>query len=223
MTNKTKAGRRRSNPLLRNQARVGRPRIGFDGQLVRTTAYADQSAIGAVDAKVGIDWFGVEGGSGEAINRSAQDVIKHYQEYRYRSASMEWNPRVGPANSESGARVYMAYIDNPELINAFKALAAGAGNPTLALGRVKAVANVRAFNAWERFTFRVPLTYRRKWFNVNTSVGSSTNNEETDRSFQGLVIVAYQAVADTVTGGSLGQFRMMSETDIRGFTGTSLT
>lgn len=208
---------------MRQGARVGRPKMNFDGQMVRATSYADQSACGGIDVTVGVDWFGVEGGSGEAINRAAGDITKHYQEYRYKQATMEWNPKLSPSSTEAPARIYIAYIDNPELINTFKALATGAGNPTLALGRVKAVANVRSFNAWERFTYRVPLTYRRKWFNVDVSIGSATNNEETERAFQGLVIVAYSTIGATVAQGNLGQWRMSSVTEVRGFTGTTLS
>lgn len=222
---KTRAGRRRSNPLMRDRARSGRPRLNFDGQNITCTLYVNQSQSGNVDGNVGLDWQGVECSSTEGINRPAVDVTKHYQDYRYRSVALEWQPRTGPASTEAPARITVAYIDNPELINQFKDLATSvtSGEPTSALGMCKAVANARSFNAWERFTYRVPLSYRRKWFNTNIAIGSAANNEETDRSIQGLVIIGYETIGTTATAGGLGIWRIASSTEVRAFTATILT
>ncbi len=191
--------------------------MGFNGQDIYSTLYVNQSAIGSVTAKIGADWQSLDCSSGEAMNRSGLDVIKHYQDYRYMSAAVEWISATGPSGVDAGASVFIAYIDNPELIVTYKA-ASDVNKFTM----VRNTANCKSFNAWERFTYRVPITYRRKWFNVDTTI-STPNNEETDRAIQGLVIIAYNSISTTVSAATLGQFRLTSTTRITGFTATILT
>jgi len=194
-----------------------RMRMMFNGQNLVSTSYSLQSPSGAVTANVGADWYSLDCSSGEGFNRAANDVIKHYQEYKYNSASIEWLPSVGPSSTEAAGRIFIAYIDNPELIVAFKA-ASDATRGTM----VKQVANVKNFNIWERFLFRVPLTYRRKIFNVDPTI-ATPSNEETDRAIQGLVIVTYNTIGGTATSGALGTWKLMSNTLLKGFTATIVT
>ncbi len=215
MARKTKVGKRRSNPLART-AGMGRPKIKFDGHTISGVLFSDHSA-GASNTVV--DWQAIDCSSGEAMNRQGSDITKHYQEYRYTSAMLEWIPKVGPSSTDAGVRVSIAYIDNPELIVAYKA-AAAASKVTIC----RNTANCRTFNLWERFTYRVPLTYRRKWFNVNPSI-TTPNSEETDRSIQGLLLCVIEGVVSsaTPTGGSLGQYKLTSSTVLQGFTASTLT
>lgn len=213
----SKSRRRQTNPLERAVVRPGRPRISFNGQDIYSTLFVLQSAVGSVTAKVGADWQSVDCSDGQGMNRAATDVVKHYQEYRYVNAHVEWVPFQSPASTEAGSTIYMAYIDNPELIVTFKA-----ASDAVKLATVKNTANCKSFNAWERYNYTVPLTYRRKWFNVNPSIGTPSA-EETDRSIQGLVIIGYSTISNTVGAGGLGQFRLTSTTRITGFTATTLT
>ncbi len=215
MTGRTKAGKRRSNPLERSVGRVSRPVMKFDGQTIHASTFQTQAATDA--SKQGSDWLSIDCSNGEGINRAATEVIRHYQNYKYTQASIEWIPAIGPAATESGARVMLAYIDNPELIVTFKA-ASNAAKATLVTG----MGNVKTFNAWERFTYKVPLTYRRKFWNINPTI-SSPGNEETERSIQGIVAVIYQSINASVAAFALGQFRMVSNTWVSGFSAVTLT
>ncbi len=214
MAKRTKVNKRRKNPLYRSAGR-SRPKIGFNGQLLSSTAYANQSATDA--SKQGADWFALDSSSGESIGRAGVDVYKHYEDFKFRSAQLEFQPSIGPAGTESGSKVYVAYIDNPELIVAFKAAAVAAK-----LIIVKNVRNVKSFNAWERFTYRVPISYRRKWFNTNPTIGTPTA-EETDRAIQGLVVIAYESVSASIGSGGLGIWRLLSVMELRNFNATVLT
>ncbi len=215
MANKTKAGKRRSNPLMRSPG-IRRPKISFNGHSIYSVLFSDHS-VGAANTVT--DWQAVDCSSTEAINRAGTDVIKHYQEYKYQAATVEWIPKIGPSSTDAGVRVSVAYIDNPELIVAFKAAASATR-----VSMIRSAANCKTFNLWERFTYRVPLTYRRKWFNVNPSI-TTPNSEETDRSIQGLVGVCIEGVVSSATpaSGTLGQWRMTSTTILQGFTATTLT
>lgn len=212
-----KQQRRRQNPLERAVNKPGRPRMSFNGQDISSTLYSGQSAIGSVTARTGADWQAIDCSSTEGANRAGIDVIKHYQEYRYTSCSVEWISATGPSGTEAGASIFIAYIDNPELIVTYKA-----ASDATKFAMVRSAGNCRSFNAWERFTFRVPLTYRRKMFNVNPTIGTPSS-EETDRAIQGLVIIGYNSIGNTVAATALGQFRITSNTHITNFTATTLT
>ncbi len=216
MANKTKANRRRSNPLVR-RAGIGRPRIAFNGHSVTSSNYVNHS-VGIGNQST--DWQAVDCSANEGMNRAGHDIVKHYNEYKYTSASVEWIPKIGPSSVDAGVTVMMAYFDNPEFINTYKA----ATFPNR-IAMIRAQANCKTFNLWERFTYRVPLTHRRKWFNVNPTIGSATNNEETDRSIQGLVGVAIDGVISSATppAGSLGQYRTTCTTIVQGFSTTAMT
>lgn len=202
---------------MRRSSIPGRPRLSFDGQKISSVLYSDQSATAA---NIGTDWLGIDTTSGEGINRSGLDVIKHYQEYKYSKALAEWIPKIGPSNADSGARVSVAYIDNPELMITYENAAAAAR-----VAIVRNCANCKSFNAWERFSYRVPITHRRRWFNVDPTqpaVGARTS-EEYDRAVQGKVIMCYETITAVIAAGALGQWRGTSDTHIQGFTATILT
>jgi len=221
MANKTKANKRRRNPLYRTQG-LRPPKLRFDGHKVHTVLFSNQSAIADIDDGVGSDWQEIGTNASEGAARPAFEIIRHYQEYKYLSCQCEWIPRIGPSATDSGGRISIAYIDNPEQMNVFQNLASQA----LKVAYVRTLGNCKTFNMWERFTFRVPLTHRRKVFNVNTTwpaIGSRTA-EEFDRATQGLVIVAYEAITITaITAGALGQWRITADMALSGFLSTSVS
>jgi len=215
MAKRTKANKRRRNPLYKSTG-IPRPKIGFNGQLLSTTAYASQSATDAT--KQGADYFTLDASAGESVARAGFDVLKHYEDFKFRSAFLEFQPSVGPAGTDAGSKVYIAYIDNPELIVTFKAAATRAAQ----LSIVRNVRNVKSFNAWERYTYRVPVSFRRRWFSTNPTVGSPSP-EETDRSIQGMVVVAYESITASLGVGALGLWRIGSVMELRNFNASVLT
>jgi len=122
-------------------------------------------------------------------------IINNYSEYRYKRLTLEWVPAVGPGASASGGKVYVAYIDNPEQMNSWLSASVATN-----LARIKLMRNTEVFNAWENFTYSVPLSYRKPWFDVNLTTGNTV--DELDRSTQGLVIFAAETVGATDTIGS---------------------
>lgn len=213
----SKMSKRKTNPLYRRRQGIGRPKIGFNGQELYSVAFVDHS-LGA--GNLVTDWHQVDCNSGEGINRAGIDVIKHYQEYKYLSAGIEWIPKVGPAGAEAGSRINIAYMDNPELMNVFENAA-----PATRVAMIKAAATCKTYNVWERFVYQVPLTFRRKMFNVDPTVPAvgARSNEEFERATQGKVAICIETVAAAPAAGTLGQWRMTSNTYITGFTATIVT
>ena len=146
--------------------------------------------------------------SGSVIGSYAAGIANYYAEYRYKHVAATWLPLVGPGVSAAGGRIYVAYIDNPELINAW--LGFTAAN---ALSAIKNVKNVKTYNVWEKFTYSVPLTHRRPWFDVNYNITDGVDVD--DRSVQGQFIFAAETVGATDT---IGSFQINSRVTLRGYT-----
>lgn len=206
--NKTRANKRKVNPLTRGVSTRARPKSSFDGSVVNTTLFDQSPSVAALSAQVANYWV-VDCNNSTGANRSASAITGLYSQYRYNSCSITWLPSQGPASALAGSRMYVAYIDSPERISNFVGLALA--NRVAA---VKSIRNVRIFNIWERFTYRVPLTWRRKVFDVNFSNGSTP--DEVERSMQGMIIFAAElTVAAPVGGyaaGELGVFKLDSDT-----------
>jgi len=201
---------------------IAAPKLKFDGHSVHTVLFSNQSTIADDDNGVGSDWQEVGTHSTEGCNRPATELIRHYQKYKYTSCMIEWIPRIGPSSTDAGARISIAYIDNPEQIGVFQNLALQADRVAF----VRAVGNCKTFNAWERFTYRVPLTYRRKTFTVNVTwpAISSRTAEEFDRATQGLVVICYECITTSIINeGTLGQWRICADTQLQGFTARSVS
>jgi hypothetical protein len=212
------ASRRKVNPLYRAPRKIGRPSLGFNGSLLSSVLFQDHSA-GV--ANLVTDWHGIGTNLGESINRAGADVIKHYQEYKYTKAACEWIPRIGPAGAEAGARVSVAYVDNPELMISYEN-----STPAQRVAILRSTANCKTYNIWERFTYRVPISFRRKLFTVDTiqpAVGARTA-EEYDRAEQGKIMICIEnIVAAAPASGTLGQWRFTSTTHLSGFTAVIVT
>lgn len=139
--------------------------------------------------------------------------MNNYLEYKYNRCDLEWIPEVGPGVAAAGGKVYVAYIDNPETINTWIGLTAAN-----ALLKIQSIRNVKMFNVWERVTYRAPLTYRRPWFDQNTSITDDADVD--DRSVQGAIVFAAETVGATDT---IGHFRVKSTITVRGFHGSIAT
>lgn len=207
---------------MRRIVRNRPPRLAFNGHRAEAVLFVNHSGVVDADNGVGSDWQEIGTNSNEGAIRPAIDIAKHYQEYRYLNAVCEWVPRVGPASSDAGGRISIAYIDNPEQMLAFQLLATNAER----VAYVRAVGGCKTFNVWERYAYKVPLTRRRKIFNVNTThpeVASRTA-PEFDRSTQGLVIIAYEFITvSEITGGQFGQWRITSAAEFSGFNAVTLS
>lgn len=199
MANKGKGKARRAkrsnkNPLSQPLAGPPRPKMKFDGSMITSPFYAGTSATVAGAAK---DYFFVDCSSTYGIARGVNGITNLYSEYKFFKAAVEYIPSIGPTSADAGGRIHVAYIDNPEKI-------ANYANTLVAatwLGYVRSSPNVRSYNLWERFTYNVPLTYRRKTFDVNTSLGAYTT-DDLDRSTQGAIIIAIETVTPVISVGT---------------------
>lgn len=204
---------RRINPLMRRQAGVPRPRLSFDGQILNSTTYVGQTATNA--AALVKERFWVSCHSGVGASRAAAGVTGLYNEYKFRFINVEWIPSISPASVDAGSRIHIAYIDNPEKMVNFEA----APSDINSINLVRSVKNCRTYNAWERFTYSVPLTYRRKLFDVDTN-DASISVDDADRTAQGQIQIGVESVTPAAV---LGTYRVSYGLELHGLTITQLT
>ncbi len=210
MTNKRRNTftKKRVNPTDRRVTRMKGPRANFDGSTVSCTSYFASPAAAAnlSKATITVDCDSatnilVTGGAASVL---ASGVLNLYSEYKYNKCSVEWIPSIGPVNADAGDRIHIAYIDNSEKMVTFQAATSAA-----ALGLVRGCRNVRSFNAWERFTYNVPLTWRRKVFDTNVTVVPGTVDLY-ERSTQGMIIISIETNTAILAAGALGTFKVDS-------------
>jgi len=151
---------------------------------------------------LGSDWHHIGCSDAWGITRALANVTKFYAQYVVEKCSITWIPQVGPSSALASSKIHLSYTDNAERMNLFQT---ATGTPqairrSIALG----CKNVFSFNAWERVTWNVPLSRRRRSFDVNT-IGATTAIEEFERCVQGLVMCIYEA---TSTGVNLGTFKV---------------
>lgn len=205
---------KRVNPLQRPKGRIKGPRVGFDGTTLSCTAYLSAPGTvggegkGAITVDCSSVNFTVAGQMLAGASTSMASVTQLYSQYNYKSLSVEYVPNIGPSNSEAGSRIHIAYLDSPEKMVTWRNATSNI------LNLVRGCRNVRSFNAWERFTYRTPLSWRRKEFDVNTNAGVVVDVDEYERSVQGLVLIVVESAA-AGTVGSLGTFKLDSQITLR--------
>lgn len=218
--NKNKQIKKRENPLYNVRKRVPRPMANFDGSTLHGTHFATRDLTAAFIASHNLvvdcgNSFVAVGGVkiAESIGRDLTGITSKYQEYRYTSVTVRWIPHVGPGNLDAGASIYMAYVDNPEVM--WNAKAGASAND---LVYAKSLRNLQTYNAWEGFTYKVPLTSRNKWFNVDLTP-TYASPEAYARSVQGIVIAGMESLSAIV---DLGVFHTTYDVELRGLS-TSIT
>jgi len=216
--NKNGSSKRKPNPAHYVPKRVPRPIVSFDGTIMRGTHLAtrDLTAVNVASHNLIIDCAGTFGSVlvtkiFESIGRDLTGITSRYSEYRYKSVTCTWLPHVAPGVADGGSSIFVGYIDNPELM--FQSVALG---PIVDNTNIRGVRNMKTFNAWQGFTYHVPLTQRRKWFDVNTITGY-VSHDEFERSVQGMVIAGCTSIGAAV---DLGQWRTVYEVEIKGLSTT---
>nr|QDH87305.1 MAG: hypothetical protein H3BulkLitter163859_000002 [Riboviria sp.] len=214
VTNKNKSRAtvsRRRNPSDLPNVRRPRMRVGFDGQVLNGTMFSNTANTLANQAAAifPVDCSNTSATVASIVTQSLANgltgVTSIYNEYAYRSVRMEWMPFVSPGVADGGSQIYVSYVDNPEEV-AFLF----SGTVSTVFSTCKSTRNVKCFNAWERFVVNVPLTYRRKTFDVNNNIVYTTDSN--DRSVQGAIIVGYNSPSAAVT---LGQWHITYSLELR--------
>lgn len=191
---RTRTGKR-INPMSRIMARPQRPIVSFDGTVlnnsfifssatVASNYFATQYYISAVQTN--------------GVAQNMVDLMKHYSEYKYLKATAHWIPQIGPGQAGAGGICYIAYVESPELMTIYNALATDA----LKVAAIKGMRDCITWNTWERFTYNIPLTNRRKQFDVDIAP-ASISNDELDRSTQGSLIFGIEGINASETLGKL--------------------
>jgi len=197
---------------MRRQPGIPRPRLSFDGQVLNSTNYNAQTIT---TLGFGKDRFWASCHSSVGAASAAAGVTGLYNEYKYRYINVEWIPSISPASTDAGSRIHIAYIDNPEKMVNFEAAAANIATVNL----VRSVKNCRTYNAWERFTYSVPLTYRRKLFDVDSN-DATISVDDADRTAQGQIQIAVESISAAVV---LGTYRVSYGLELHGLTITQTT
>lgn len=212
--NMTKANKqkRRSNPLLRNQARVPRPVSQFDGSMLNGS-HLTNLAVATLNEYTQAFYVNCQTGFGVAAQNAP--LLGFYNEYKYQKLSMGLVPNHGPGAVSAAGRIYIAYVDNPELITNWNALASSA----LRLDAIKGMRDMRAYNLWERFVYNIPLGSRRKQFDVDVNPAGVTV-DILDRTTQGAVLIAAETVGPA---DPIGRFRFLYTIRMHGLTNTLST
>jgi len=189
---KQNSRKRKSNPLTRPVQKI-KMNMNFDGQIgnFRSVRADIVTATNVAAAYMYIDCT-----SSSAMGSLGSAIANTYSEYVYESLTLSWLPGVAPGVADGGAQVYVAYYDNPEQIAAL--VAATTADKITA---VKSTKNAKFFNAWEKCVYHVPLTRRRKCFDVNLT--NARGADVDDRSTQGFVCIVAESPSAAVT---LGKF-----------------
>lgn len=193
---------------------VPRPKLSFDGTTLSGTEFTPNliTALNTASEVIVVDCSNFNGSVGvtKLIQSAALDlagITARYNEYRYTNLQLHWIPHVAPGVQDAGSPMYVGYLDNPEYMATTFSTAAPAD-----VANVKGIRNMKTFNAWQGWTYNVPLTRRLPWFNVNSNI-STFVVETAARCIQGFVIVG----AESITAGiDLGAFHLTYDVELRG-------
>jgi hypothetical protein len=192
--NKSVLSRKRTNPIGTYRGylpRIPRPRISFDGHILKGTATIAASITSSGEA---FDYHLLDCDGTYGISRAHTPISDSYQKYVYKSLVMEWLPAVGPADTGARTQFAMTYFDNAETMFFIQNTATSSTARSAILST-----NCKMWNAWERISFRIPITRRRKSFPVNTNF--TPTELEMERSTQGMVCMSqFNAPSNAVYG-----------------------
>jgi hypothetical protein len=190
--------------MVKTPSRKGRPTVSFDGSVLTSNLFSVASDVVTENSEfLGSDWHHIGCSDDWGITRALANITKFYGQYVVEQCTVHWIPQVGPSSSLASSKVHFSYIDNAERMNKFQT-ATGSSQQAIKRSIALGCRNVFSFNAWERVSWNVPLTRRRKMFDVNT-LDATTDIEEFERCVQGFIMCIYEA---TASGVSLGTFKI---------------
>jgi len=122
-------------------------------------------------------------------------VARQYQEYVCPKHGIKYTPAVGTTTAGS---VWMAYVDNPEIIYNFYS---GTYTGSNYLQIAQSTRHSKSGPVWMEMEFSAPVPPRRKMFSIDST--APANSSEADRTIQGLYIVVTTNVPLNTTAGYL--------------------
>jgi len=214
MNKRKSVNKRKVNPLARNTInRAPKMKMNFDGQILRGVTYPPV-VITAVNVATVVHSIACNTNTNNVAGNFGA-LMNFYKEYKFLNVNFEWVPNVAPGVADGGSEIIIATSWNPEQIATY---ASGSASANIALLRSERTA--KSYNAWERFTYSVPMHYRRKQFDVDVNPATYlTDVNLIDRTIQGAVIVGAQSISAIAT---LGRFRITWSNRLEGL-GTNTT
>lgn len=198
------SSKKKQSPIYSVQRAVPRPRVTFDGTFMNGTGYTDNvtTAASGASALLTFDFTNTKATTAAKTTQSVgwdlTSFAGRYTQFRFIEARLTWVPRVAPGVADGGSAITIGYIDNPEIMFARISTLVAADIPAF-----KSIRNIKTFNAWQGFTYSVPLTRRLPWFNINSVNAYAI--DEVERSVQGAAVVAYESINAIAL---LGQWHM---------------
>lgn len=208
----TRTSRKKQPPTMMVKRNVPRPRLSFDGTVLHGTEFTPNmtTLLNSAAQLLFVDCSNSNAAIGTSLQQSAAldlaALTARYSDFRYLNMQVHWIPHVAPGVADAGSPMYIAYSDNPEQISNIGAFATATN-----LAAVKGYRNMKTFNAWQNWTYNVPLTRRLPWFNVNTNASNAVDVVE--RSVQGLVLICAESIS---AGADLGAFHVTFDIELRG-------
>lgn len=221
--NKTNNNPRRVNPNEMTRVRVPRPKISFDGTILRTSnmcaPFTTITTLGVGTHLFPIDCATAYTGTlttGFGCNPAITwgPLTGFYEQYRVTSFSATWLPFGGPNSLIANTRMYAIIDSNPEHIQAH----GSSPGPTV-LARMQNDRNLKTWNAWERVTFTWQLPQRRKWFDVNNNIDINDPNA-ISRSITAILLTACDG--GPISGPTaLGAWQVHATVNLQGLSNTN--
>jgi hypothetical protein len=218
--------RNRENPLTGSTATRKRRNTApsmtgnGDGTMIKYKALGAttvmQSSSGAADYRVYSP-----GTNYRLASVAGPNVVKQYATAVFKPGThIRWEPTLSPT---VGGRGFVGFTDNPEVMAAlFQAYSdyetsPGSGTYATYANKVKGLANMQSFPAWQEWECPVPSRLRRKRFDSNSNVALFDEND-LDRSAQVTMFAAFDGIS--LSGGSgLGSFWYQDIVDVEGLSG----
>lgn len=151
------------------------------------------------------------------------DVVSHYATAVFKPGThIRWEPTISPTK---GGRGFVGFTDNPEIMrDIIVAYSDYETTPTLAnyaiySNKVKGLANMQSFPAWQEWECAIPTRLRRKRFDANRNV-ELFNVDQLDRCAQVVMFAAFDGI-DLESGSGLGSFWYHDVVDVEGLSGVA--
>lgn len=150
-----------------------------DGSIVKYSALGTGTVTDANGRVAAFRYY--SGGSTVGVRSLVgPTVCSNYSTFRFLPGSKSrWEPNV---SFTTPGRVYCAFITNPEVMATYLAAASALEQIAIILGQ----SNVQSFPVWQETEINVPMTMRRKRFDVNQTIGGVV--DAMDRSVQTMFV-----------------------------------
>lgn len=202
--------------------RIKMPLIGGNGDnsIVRySTLGINLETIGATGNTVYTRYY-IPGEGGLLTNASGPSIVSYYSTGKFLPGTkLKWEPSVSFTTS---GRVFAGFIDNPEIAvqlqTAYNNYILGTGSYAAYANLIKGLGNVVSFPVWQETEIPFQLRMRRKRFDVNETVASTSDT--LDRCMQTSFWVAIEGV-NASAPLSLGGFHFHDIVDVEGVNGAT--